>query len=159
MQLDWRFCVVHYGQKPPVEAPTRPVPGVADLPVDADVPSVDADVVTQLEPEDQLPPATPDCPDCDAAVAIEAVGGYVPFVELDYVPCHQMPCCGFVEGVAWDDADGCWITKVAYPAAPLFTAPQWHRTRREHRDEGEGGSVAGWSELKNFRMQSRCCTW
>ena len=41
-----------------------------------------------------------------AAVAIEAVGGYVPFVqEPDYVPYHQMPYCGFVEGVAWDDAD------------------------------------------------------
>ena len=73
----------------------------------------------------------------------------MPFVEPDYVPYHQMPYCGFVEGVAWDDADGCWITKVAYPAAPLFTAPQWHRTRREHRDEGEGGSVAGWSELSD----------
>ena len=23
VQLDWRFCVAHYGQKPPVEAPTR----------------------------------------------------------------------------------------------------------------------------------------
>ena len=77
VQLDWRFVVAHYGQKPPTETPTRIMPGVAEAAVGV-VPCVD-DGVAQLglQPEDQSPLATPDGPVCDAAVSIEVAGCWV----------------------------------------------------------------------------------
>ena len=146
VQLDERFLVVHYGVKAPLEVPsplvTQPSPVVA-----VELVSCVDDGVAQLvpQPKDQAPPVTPDCPECDAEVAIDVVGEYAPFVERDYTPHVQSPHCEFVEGVAWIDADGCWAAKVSMEDAPVYTAPQWDR-RRGSGGEGEGGSVAGWSD-------------
>jgi hypothetical protein len=139
VQLDERFLIVHYGVKAPLEVPSPPSMQPSPVVAVELAPSVD-DGVAQLaqQPEDQAPPVTPDCPECDAEVAVEPR-------RFWWEEEHAL------EGDLEEEMIMVGRLTVDLEDAVVFTAPQWHRTRRGHGHEGEGGSVAlaGWSELSD----------
>ena len=105
-----------------------------------------------LEPEDQHPPAVPGCMG-DREVDVGVIGDYVEFQEPDYTPYVQAPYCPFVEGLAWMDAEGQWVRKLAFEAAPVFNAkgPHWARVT----NKGWGGrSKAAESDAETVLSQA-----
>jgi hypothetical protein len=138
VQLDEKFLVVHYGVKIPLEAPTRPVAEVADLPVAAVevtvAPGVD-DGVAQ-----QPPPTMPDSPDCDTTVRLPVI--------LEDAPVYTAPQWDRrrESGGEWEGGSVAGWSETSEALTVLHMITMWHVARPQIKNAacGQGRLQYDW---------------